>query len=112
MMLAFCALCYSAQAQTAKELVGRWKLVKHTKDGKDEPIKEDTYQVFAENGKFTGIVGSKSSTGKWRLSDDGKELTVKVSIVKVKFVVESFDAQHRVISSESLGTLEYEKVPD
>ncbi|HTF20579.1 MAG TPA: lipocalin family protein [Chryseolinea sp.] len=108
--LCFCAIV--VQAQTSKELIGKWKLVKETKNGKDKEIKEDTYQVFKEGGEFQGVVGKKSRKGKWSLSGDNKELTVKISIVTVPFKVEYFDAQRRVISSESTGTLEYEKVPE
>lgn len=102
---------HSVSAQTGRELIGTWKLVKETKDGKvTEP--ENTYQVFLEGEKFQGINGDKQKNGKWGLSADNKELTVKISVVKVKFRIEYFDSKRRVISSDMTGTLEYEKVPD
>src|ERR1700754_4924325 len=104
---------YSVSAQTSKELIGKWKLVKQTtKNGADKEIKEDTYQVFLEGGVFQGIVGKTTRKGKWKLSDDNKTLTVKISIVSVVFTVEYFDAKKRIISADALGTLEYEKVPE
>ncbi|MBL0740690.1 lipocalin family protein [Chryseolinea lacunae] len=102
----------SVNAQTSKELIGKWKLVKETKDGVDKEIKDDTYQVFFDDGKFEGIVGSKTSNGKWKLSDDNKVLTVKISIIKVKFTIEYFDAKRRVINNDMTGRLEYEKAAD
>lgn len=97
------------KAQTAKELIGKWKLVKETKGGVvTQP--ENTYQVFEENGVFQGINGDKSRKGKWKLSADNKYLTIKISIVSLEFEVEYFDAKKRVISNDKTGTLEYEKV--
>ena len=110
--IGLCLLTLALHAQTSKELIGKWKLVKETKNGKEQEIKEDTYQVFKEGGEFQGIVGKKTRKGKWVLSADNKELTVKISIVSVPFKVEYFDAQRRVISSDATGTLEYEKVPE
>ena len=106
-----CALACTAYAQTATELIGKWKLVKETKDGVvKEP--QDTYQIFREGGAFEGLSGGKSKKGKWNLSNDNKELTVKISIVSVIFKVEYFDSKKRVISSDMTGTLEYEKVSE
>jgi hypothetical protein len=110
--IGLCLPALALQAQTSKELIGKWKLVNETKNGKEQEIKEDTYQVFKEGGEFQGIVGKKTRKGKWVLSADNKELTVKISIVSVPFKVEYFDAQRRVISSDPTGTLEYEKVPE
>ncbi|MGC3947829.1 MAG: glycoside hydrolase family 43 C-terminal domain-containing protein [Chryseolinea sp.] len=106
-----CATSLIAQAQTSTELIGKWKLVKETKDGVVKQP-QDTYQIFKEGGVFEGVSGGKSKKGKWNLSNDNKELTVKVSVVSVKFKVEYFDAKKRMISSDLTGTLEYEKVPD
>ena len=110
-LLLFLFAGINVNAQTAKELIGKWKLVKETKDGVVK-TPDDTYQVFMEDGKFQGIKGENSRKGKWTLSDDNKELTVKISIVSVKFTVDYFDAKKRTISSEITGTLEYEKVPE
>jgi hypothetical protein len=104
-------------AQTAKELVGKWQLVKLTEDGKEKDIKEkfnsdQVFQVFNADGKFQGIVGEKSTKGKWKLSKDNKELTVTVNLIPVKFSVDYFDSNKRIITQEMLGTLEYKKISD
>ncbi|MEJ1238065.1 glycoside hydrolase family 43 C-terminal domain-containing protein [Chryseolinea sp. T2] len=111
LIIFMCAIAISAQAQTANELIGKWKLVKQTKKGVvKEP--ENTYQIFREGGQFEGIAEGKTGKGKWTLSEDNKELKVKIGIATAKFKVEYFDAQKRVISNDQLGTLEYEKVPE
>ncbi|WP_293907174.1 MULTISPECIES: hypothetical protein [unclassified Sphingobacterium] len=63
-------------------------------------------------GKFQGIHNGDSRNGKWKLSDDNKTLTIKISIISIKFKIESFDEKKRVISSDKTGTLEYEKVEE
>ena len=101
----------AAHAQTSKELLGKWKLIKQTQNGEVKTPK-DTYQVFMEDGKFQGINGDNTRSGKWKLSDDNRELTIKISIISIKFTVDFFDATKRTISSDKTGTLEYEKVQD
>lgn len=98
-------------SQTSKELIGKWKLVKQTKDGK-VTTPEETYQIFMDGGTFQGISGKNSRKGKWKLSDDNKVLTVKISIISITFKVDQFDAKKRIISSDKTGTLEYEKISD
>lgn len=111
-ILAFLLLaCITTNAQTSKELIGKWKLVKETIDGK-EKTPENTYQVFKEGGRFVGITAGSSMKGKWRLSADNKELTVKLSLMSITFSVDYFDAKKRVITSKQTGTLEYVKVED
>jgi hypothetical protein len=105
----FCVAAFVSQAQTPKELIGKWKLVKQTKDGA-VTTPTDVYQVFEEGGVFQGINGSNSRKGKWKLSDDNKKLTVKISVVSIAFTVDYFDAKKRTISNDKTGTLEYEKV--
>lgn len=109
--LIICLACYSSHAQTAKELVGKWKLVKQTNNG-IVSTPENTYQVFSEDGVFNGINGDKSRKGKWKLSADNKQLTIKISVVSIAFSVDYFDAKKRVISSNKTGILEYEKVAE
>lgn len=64
-ILAALALFIStAKAQTATELIGKWKLVKWTKNGKEKDITSefkttDVYQVFEEDGKFTSVIGDE-----------------------------------------------------
>jgi len=109
MMILFCLGSLTIQAQTSKELIGKWKLLKETKGGTVK-TPENTYQVFNEEGEFVGIAGDKSRKGKWKLSDDNKKITIKISIISITFKVDYFDAKKRVISSPETGTLEYEKV--
>lgn len=104
-----CITGFVSQAQTSKELIGKWKLIKETVNGVVKTPK-DVYQVFMEGGKFNGINGSNSRTGKWKLSEDNQKLTIKISIISIAFTVDYFDAKKRVISSDKTGTLEYEKV--
>lgn len=111
MMLSFCLISLVSSAQTAKELIGKWKLVKETKDGVVKEPK-DTYQIFLEDGVFKGVNGDKSRKGKWSLSDDNKSLTIKISIISLTFSVDYFDAKKRVITNDKTGTLEYVKVED
>lgn len=109
LLLSFCLISLASSAQTSKELIGKWKLVKETKDGVVKEPK-DTYQIFMEGGKFKGVNGDKSRNGKWALSDDNKALTIKISIISLTFSVDYFDAKKRTITNEKTGTLEYEKV--
>jgi hypothetical protein len=116
-LLVFSLIAFnSLQAQTAKELIGKWKLVKftntkgETKSIKEEYKTDEVYQVFKEDNKFEGIVGDKTRAGKWSLSKDNKELNVKISILSIKFKVIYADAAKRTISSDMIGTLEYVKV--
>ncbi len=51
-------------------------------------------------GKFQGIHNGDSRNGKWKLSDDNKTLTIKISIISIKFKIESFDEKKRVTSSD------------
>ncbi|MET6996644.1 lipocalin-like domain-containing protein [Chitinophaga defluvii] len=110
-LLSFCMISLVSNAQTSKELIGKWKLVKETKGGVVK-TPEDTYQIFMEDGVFKGVNGDNSRKGKWKLSDDNKELTIKISIISLTFDVEYFDAKKRIISNDKTGTLEYEKVED
>lgn len=105
----FCLISITGYAQTSKELIGKWKLVKETKDGV-EKTPENTYQVFLEGGKFQGIKGDDSRKGKWKLSDDNKTLTISISVISLPFTVDYFDAKKRIITNDKTGTLEYIKV--
>ncbi|SHL61863.1 hypothetical protein SAMN05444266_104182 [Chitinophaga jiangningensis] len=111
LILSLCLAGFATKAQTAKELIGKWKLVKETKNGSVSTPKE-TYQVFEEGGVFQGIKEDKTRKGKWRLSSDNSELTISISVVSLKFSVDYFDAKRRVISNPQTGTLEYEKVTE
>lgn len=108
---------FSLSAQTSKELVGKWQLVKQTKGGVEKNLNEQfktdqVFQVFSADSKFEGIVGDKSTKGKWKLSKDNKELTITVDLIPVKFSVDYFDSKKRIISHKQVGTLEYKKIGD
>lgn len=105
----FCVAGFVSHAQTSKELIGKWKLLKETKGGVVR-TPTDVYQVFIEGGEFQGINGNNSRKGKWKLSDDNKKLTIKISIISIAFNIDYFDTKKRIISSDKTGTLEYEKV--
>ncbi len=109
-LLLLCMIGIAGHAQTSKELIGKWKLVKQT--GGPTKMPDNAFQVFKEGGEFTGINGTSSRKGKWILSEDNKKLTIKISIISVKFTVDYFDAKKRIISSDKTGTLEYEKVEE
>lgn len=105
----------SVNAQTSKELIGKWQLVKWTKKGKEKNIQEyfktdQVFQIFMENGEFNSLVGDESHKAKWKLSSDNKELTIIAILLPISFTIDYFDAQKRVISSPQMGTLEYKKI--
>ena len=107
----------SINAQTSKELVGKWQLVKWTKKGKEKSIQEyyktdQVYQVFKENGDFESLVGDETHKAKWKLSKDNAELTIILVMMPVKFSVDYFDANKRIITTPQMGTFEYKKVTE
>ncbi len=107
----------NANAQTAAELVGKWKMVKWTKNSKEKDITSEyktdqVFQIFMADGSFISLVGSEERKSKWKLSDDGKKLTIRSGIITVPFSVDYFDAKKRVITTDAMGTLEYEKVAE
>lgn len=115
-LFVICIISLSASAQSSKELIGKWKLVKWTHHGKEKDIASvfkttEVYQVFLDNGKFQSLVGDEIHKSKWKLSSDNTELTIISSlIIPIKFHIDYFDASKRVITSEQMGTFEYEKV--
>ena len=107
----------SVSAQTSNELTGKWQLVKWTKNGKDKNIQEyyktdQVFQVFKENGEFLSLVGDESHKAKWKLSKNNSELTIIAVLMPVKFSVDYFDAQKRIITTPQIGTFEYKKVTE
>ena len=118
--LIFCSLffVFGAFTQTETELIGKWKLVKWTQHGKEKNLQDhfhtdQVFQIFMENKhQFQSVTGDDVHKGKWKLSADGKSLTIIAGVLPVVFSVDYFDSKKRVITQESLGTLEYEKVQD
>lgn len=116
--LAIAVILFSAlttHAQSAKDLIGKWKLVSWTMSGNEMNINEffktnDVYQVFNQDKSFESIVGNNSNKGTWNLSGDGKVLTIKVEgQKKAIFNVDHLDASKRIITEQKLGTLTYQK---
>jgi len=103
-------------AQTSKELLGKWQLIKWTQhNGKEKDIQsffktDQVYQVFLEDGEFQSINGEEIHKGKWKLSKDNAELTITSTILPVKFKIDVFDSEKRIMTYEQLGTFEYKKV--
>ncbi len=117
-LLLLFVLCigFTVNAQTSKELIGKWKLVKWTHHGKEKDIAsvfktDQVFQLFLENGEFQSLVGDEVHKSKWKLNKDNSELTIiSTLIIPIKFHIDYFDAQKRVITSDQLGTLEYQKI--
>ncbi len=111
-------LSFSINAQTETELIGKWKLVKWTQNGKEKNLQDhfhtdQVFQVFLENKhQFQSITGDDVHKGKWKLSADGKSMTIIAGVLPIVFSIDYFDAKKRIITQETLGTLEYEKVTD
>ncbi|WP_343604733.1 hypothetical protein [Fluviicola sp.] len=114
----FFLLAFGVSAQTSAELIGKWQLVKWTQNGKEKNLKDhfhtdQVFQLFLEDkNKFQSIVGDEIHKGKWKLSADGKTLTIVAGILPIPFTVDYFDKTRRVITYESVGTFEYTKVAD
>lgn len=114
-LILICLIGFSSQAQTAKELLGKWQLVKWTQNGKEKDITavfktDQVFQVFLDKGEFNSLIGDEIHKGKWKLSKDNTELTITSTIIPVKFHIDYFDSEKRVMIYESLGTFEYKKI--
>lgn len=102
-------------AQTSKELVGKWQLVKWTHNNKEKDIKDyfktdQVYQIFMEDGKFDSKIGDEIHHGKWSLSKENKELVIKSALIPIKFQIDYFTAEKRIVTYTQLGSFEYKKV--
>lgn len=105
----------TVNAQTSKELVGKWQLVKWTHNDKEKDIKDyyktdQVYQIFMPDGKFESHIGDEVHNGKWNLSKDNKELVIKNALIPVKFQIDYFTADKRIITYPQLGSFEYKKI--
>jgi hypothetical protein len=114
-MFLFCVFSSATNAQTANELMGKWKLIKWTKKGKEKDILKEfgtdqVYQVFNEKNRFISINGEKEYKSRWKLSKDNDILTIRSGLLVIDFHIDYFDAKKRVITSDQMGTLEYVKV--
>jgi len=104
-----------AVSQTADNLIGKWKLVKWIKNGEEMNINsffktEEVFQVFLDNNEFQSVVGEKKYSGKWKLVNGNTRLKIKTDGFSYNFRIDHFDDKRRIITSEELGTYEYEKV--
>ncbi|HMC85997.1 MAG TPA: lipocalin family protein [Chitinophagaceae bacterium] len=112
LMLMF--LISSSYAQTAKELIGKWKLSSWTMNGKPMDIEsvfktKEVFQVFKEGNQFESIVGSKVTKGTWDLSNDNKKLSIHEAGENAVFTINTFDEKNRSITSPDVGTMIYVK---
>lgn len=118
LLILICIAGFAVQAQTSEELLGKWKLVKWTQHDKQKDIAstfktDEVYQLFLPNGEFQSLVGNDVHKSKWKLSKDNSELTIiSTLIIPIKFHIDYFDSQKRIITSEQIGTFEYQKVTD
>lgn len=115
LIFSFFLFSVNVNAQTSAELIGKWKLVKWTKKGKEKDILKEfktdqVYQIFKDDNKFISVNGEKENKGKWKLSKGNDILTIRSGIFVVDFHVDYFDAKKRIITADEVGTLEYEKV--
>ena len=116
-LILICLIGSLVKAQTSKELIGKWQLVKWEKKGKEKDIKDyfktdQVFQVFRENGDFESLVGAESHKAKWKLSQDNSELTIIAVLLPIKFTIDYFDTTKRIITTPQMGTLEYKKVSE
>ncbi len=116
-LIFICLIGLSVSAQTQNELVGKWILVKWTKNGRTQDIKANfkttqVLQIFSANGDFESRIGSESTYSKWKLTKDNSELVVVDSAVSITSSIDYFDPKKRVISTPEMGTFEYKKIPD
>lgn len=115
-MIAILFSLTTANAQTAKELIGKWKLIRWTgPDGKDRDIKtyfktDQVFQVFKGGDEFESVNGEKVNKGKWKLSHDNKKLTIKSGIIITDFTIDTFNENKRIMTSQ-FGVMEYVKQP-
>lgn len=115
LFLALFALIFvSASAQTAQELFGKWQLVKWVKNGKEKDIQsffktDQVFQVFNDDRTFESINGGETHKGKWHFSNDNTELTITTTIIPIKFKIDYFDKERRVMTFKDLGTFTYVK---
>ena len=113
-----CLIGFLANAQTSKELLGKWQLVKWTKHGKEKSIQktfktDQVFQLFLENGEFQSLVGDEIHKSKWKLSKNNSDLTITSTlIIPIKFHIDYFDSEKRVLTLDHVGTFEYKKIPN
>lgn len=108
---------FTFKAQTAQELYGKWQLVKYVKNGKEKDIRsvfktDQVYQVFYNDKTFESLVGGDVHNGKWHFSNDNTELTLTTTIIPIKFKIDYFDKDKRIISYKDFGTFTYLKVKE
>ncbi|WP_165585099.1 DUF5004 domain-containing protein [Chryseobacterium sp. FH2] len=113
----FVLFCQSAIAQTAQELLGKWQLVKWVKNGKEKDIRsyfktDQVYQIFKDDRTFESVNGSEVHNGKWHFSNDNTELTLTTTIIPIKFRIDYFDSEKRIMTYKDLGTFTYIKIKE
>ncbi|NMH27902.1 lipocalin-like domain-containing protein [Flavobacterium silvaticum] len=118
-LMSFCAIALffiaaSASAQSAKEIVGQWRLVSGTDaSGKALDVKamhksENVFNKFKEDGTYMHVAGAKVETGTWSLSPDNKKLTVSINGKTTEWTFVSFGDDKATITGNP-GTMNYVK---
>lgn len=115
-VLTFSAFILS-KAQTSQELFGKWQLVKWVKNGKEKDINsyfktDQVYQVFKDDRTYESINGGDIHHGKWHFSNDNSELTLTTALIPIKFRIDYFDKDKRIMTYKDLGTFTYLKVKE
>ncbi len=81
--LFFVAVVTACGGGAESKLIGKWKI--DTVDGKGAPGKMgEMIMDFKKGGEMEVVMGSKANKGKYELSKDGKELTLKAMDAKGK----------------------------
>lgn len=113
-LILFAFIYMNASGQTAQELFGKWQLVKWVKNGKEKDIQkffktDQVFQIFYDDKTFESEVGGEIHKGKWHFSNDNTELNITTTLIPIKFKVDYFDKQRRVMTYKDLGTFTYLK---
>lgn len=108
---------FFSKAQTWQELFGKRQLVKWVKNGKEKDINSyfktnQVYQVFKDDRTYESIIAGDVHTGKWHFSNDNTELTLTSSLIPIKFRIDYFDKDKRIMTYKDLGTFTYVKIKE
>lgn len=104
-------------AQTSQELFGKWQLVRWVKNSKEKDIisyfkTDQVFQIFKDDHTYESINGGDIHKGKWHFSNDNTELTLTTSLIPIKFRIDYFDKEKRIMTYKDLGTFTYFKVKE
>ena len=77
------------------------------RQGKRHPLffkTDKVFQVFNDDRTFESINGGETHKGKWHFSNDNTELTITTTIIPIKFKIDYFHKDRRVMTYKDLGT--------